>query len=597
MENVLITSARQEPVFLSPAPANVTLRGVTRTSAFMSYVILALGLLTAVIGSRMTLGAVSSVPIFDEWFEIHAIASAPNHWPPVSWIWSQHNEHRIVFYRLLLLADIHFFNGRHRIEFWGVLLTQWASFGLLIWLVLLGRLDGHLARATIGLGAFCLFCPTQWENTACGFGISFLLSIFFLLLALLGLFKYHSQAGEYQHRYVWLSVVAASVSTFANGNGVLTWPVLVAVGALLGMRARILLLYGLCGCIFLGLYLYHYTSPPIHADPFKSLQHPVLLLGYVVSYMGVILPPWFRSRNIVAESTGIIGVIGGLTSLAVVFFVPRWRKPLPVAFVGMILFSLGTAFLTSLGRLGLGIFSSRYQTFNLLFWLSAIGLCLIITDQAVPRLRSTLLVGIPLVMLAAITQFSVVLNAARMLKLQGEAGAVALLTGVPDTAAFQGLDPWTPGAVWEDISYLREQRLFMFSEPWATQMNEPLAKFYDAEPAGACKGQIAVERLSPQDLIAGDAGEDLRVTGWAVTGPTGQPAEQLLIVADGRIVGFGIGGLQLGTGKSKTFLMQRKFIDWSGLARVGPGIRSVDLYAINSRQSRHICLVASAAIP
>jgi hypothetical protein len=603
MSNPLIMGAKHQPSISSATSAKVRDRSESRTSALISYLILALGLLTSVIGSRMILGAISDVPLNDEWFAVHAIASAPNHQLPISWIWSQHNEHRILFYRLLLLADIHLLHGRHWIEFWSILLSQWASFGLLIWVVLLGCLGSCLTRAMIGLGAFCLFCPTQWENFTCAFQISFLLPTFFLLLALLALFKYHHQIAESRYRYLGLSLLAATASTAAQANGVLIWPVLVIAAALLGMRGRILVLYAVSGGVLLGLYLYHYASPPVHADPIKSIQHPVLLLRYIASYMGLNLPPWFRSRSIVAELTGMIGIIGGLILLAVVFLVPRWHNPLSIAFASLMLFSLGTAFMTGLGRLGLGVLGSRYQTVNLLFWLGAIGLCLMIADQTLPRLRNVVLVAVPLAILAAISQFHIVLNAGRMLTLQAEVGALAPLTGIPDRSTLLALDPWNPEAVWEDVPYLKEQRLFMFSAQWVSQMNQPLARFYDVESTGACKGQMRIEHLSAKDLIADDAGEDLRVAGWAVSGPEAEPAEKLLIVADGHIVGLGIGGLQPGAGKpflmerGKSFLMQRKFIDWSGLARVSSEVRSIDLYAVDRRQSRQVCLVASAAIP
>lgn len=589
-----------------PASAEVSGRGESRIFVLLSYFILALGLLTAVIGSRMILGAVSSVPIDDEWSFIHDIASAPNHQPPISWIWSQHNEHRMVFYRLLLLADIHFFHGSHWIEFWSMLLIQWASLGLLIWVVLLGRLDGSLARATIGLGAFCLFCPTQWHNFTWGIQGSFLLPPFFLLIALLLLFKYQSHTGKHRYLYPGLSVLAAFASSWTMGNGVLVWPVLAVAAWLLGMRVRILLLYAVSGCALLGLYLYHYVSPPAHSDPAKAIQHPLLLLYWVASYMGVILPPWLRIRNIVAEATGMIGIIGGLSLIAIVSLVPRWRKPLPVAFVSLMLLSLGTDFISALGRLDLGLpFASRYQTYNLLFWLGAIGLCLTIADQALPRLRSALLLAIPLIMLAAIRQFPIVLTAGRMFTLRGEAGAVAPVTGVSDKSALLDLYAWDAGFVWDDIPYLQEQKLFMFSGPWAAQVNQPLAKFYDVEPAGDCKGQMSIERLSAQDLVAADSANDLRITGWAVSGSAGEPAGKLLIVADGHIVGLAIGGLELSKNGalgptspgSKTFLMQKKFVDWSGLARVAPGVQSIDVYVIDAQQPRHVCLIASATVP
>ena len=95
-----------------------------RADKLLSYVILACGICTVGIGATQILTSHSLVPFWDEWTEIDAIATAPHHQLPLSWLWSQHNEHRIVFYRLLLLADIHVFHGKHWISFWNDLLRN-----------------------------------------------------------------------------------------------------------------------------------------------------------------------------------------------------------------------------------------------------------------------------------------------------------------------------------------------------------------------------------------------------------------------------------------------------------------------------------------
>src|SRR5438067_13817856 len=63
--------------------------------AVLSYIILACGLWTVIIGAKQIITAHSLVPMGDEWEEIDAVVSAPHEWPAISWLWTLHNEHRV----------------------------------------------------------------------------------------------------------------------------------------------------------------------------------------------------------------------------------------------------------------------------------------------------------------------------------------------------------------------------------------------------------------------------------------------------------------------------------------------------------------------
>ena len=95
-----------------------------RADRILSYLILACGICTVGVGARQIVTSHSLVPLWDEWTEIDAIATAPGHRLPLSWLWAQHSEHRVVFYRLLLLVDVHMFHGKHWISFWCMLAVQ-----------------------------------------------------------------------------------------------------------------------------------------------------------------------------------------------------------------------------------------------------------------------------------------------------------------------------------------------------------------------------------------------------------------------------------------------------------------------------------------
>jgi hypothetical protein len=568
----------------------------------LSYIILAFGLLTFVVGSYQILSSQSPVPMWDEWAEIDAIATAPHHQPPLTWLWSQHNEHRVVFYRLLLLADIHLFHGQHWISFWSMFAVQCALLGLLVWLLLREGLRGTLWRAVAGLGAFCLFCPSQWENFGWAFQISFLLPGFFLMLALLGLLEYARSAGPSKKRWIYLglSILAASAATYSNGNGVVVWPLLFSAAAVLRLRLRVLLAYAVSGFALIGSYLYHYASPPQHSSPWQSIRHPFAILDYTFKYLGVGLPPWARIRDALAVSSGAFGLLAALAAAAWVLTRSKWRKPLPIVLLGLMFYSLATAFITALGRIGFGpdqAFSSRYQTYNLLFWFSVVALWLLIVDEMGPFLRTVLLTAMAVVMFfAAAGLFPMCLRASRLRTLRWEAAALTFVIGVPDKQALAVLysDPSIP---WRDAEYFREQHLFMFSGSWYGHLNAPLASVYRVDSEERCAGQVDTAAPVPlEDSLTGKDSGGLRISGWAVDRPSGKPIRSLVITADGRIAGFAVGGLQRNTAGSKAFLKKSRFVEWSGYAHPAPGAAAMEVYAVGNR-GNELCHLATVTVP
>jgi hypothetical protein len=553
----------------------------------LSYAILGAGLLTFFVGAYQILSSHSPVPKWDEWHEIHAIASAPDHHPPLSWLWSQHNEHRLPFYRLLLLADVHFFHGNHWIMFLGILMVQSAFLMLLAWLLWWGGLRADMWRNGVGLAAFCLFCPTQWENFTWGLQILFFLSPFLFTVALAALLKYSCTPQESSHQwtYLALSILACGAATYSIGNGVAVWPIVIFIALALRLRARVIAMYALAACLFVGSYLYHYVSPNPDLSPLVSIRQPLSLFRFIAAYLGVALPPWISFRNTVAIATGCLGLLAATGVMVWLIRRRQWQKPLPLLLLGVMLFCIGTAFITALARVGLGLdaaFASRYQTFNLLFWFSVATSWLLIFRELRPPWRTSLLASIAVTMVLAATQFPLPLRAGLLITHRSEAAATALLTGIPDRKALSLLNT-DPDMIWRDEEYLRQQHLFMFSDWWRGQLDELVTDAYRIGPSEACQGQISLlEPVSREDLLAGDESAGLRIAGWAVDRASGDAVRKLIIVADGRISGFAIGGLQLETKGSKSFLKKSRFVEWSGSVRPPAGAGAVEVYAILS---------------
>jgi hypothetical protein len=602
--------------FETGAPADARNRvEFPRIDKLLSYVILACGIWTVGIGATQIVTSHSLVPFWDEWTEIDAIATAPHHQLPLSWLWSQHNEHRIVFYRLLLLADIHVFHGKHWISFWSMLAVQLLSLASLAWMLHFCGVRGTLWRSIVGLGGFALFCPAQWENFRWAFQISFLLPGFLLLLALSAVLKYQRSVQQLrpQWGYLALSILAAAAATYSNANGILLWPLLLLLAIALVPRVEVIACYAGFGVMFIGLYFYHYASPPGPSSPLHSLRHPLWICEYIAEYLGITHILWgVRIRNSFAISSGLFGL---LVALAVVVMV-LWRQnrePLQFALLGVTFFATATAFLTALGRLNLGLeqaFSSRYQTFNLLFWFSTVSLLLLLVDRTNPLLRTLLLAAMGAAMLLAFATFPLALETSRTRTQRAEAAATALLSGVPDKDAM-GVLYDEPIVVWRDADYFRQQHLFMFSDVKNDQLGQLLSSTYQSSPPLRCEGRVTtVQQLPPEELLGGSAAGAFGISGFATDRFSQAPVRRLVFVSDNKIVGYGasIGGfsaekknilfvLSGSSGVQQSEIVPKKDSDkWLGFSRQPRNAASIDVYALDSSVDT-ACRLATVEVP
>jgi hypothetical protein len=602
--------------FETGAPADARNRvEFPRIDKLLSYVILACGICTVGIGATQILTSHSLVPFWDEWTEIDAIATAPHHQLPLSWLWSQHNEHRIVFYRLLLLADIHVFHGKHWISFWSMLAVQLLSLACLAWMLHFCGVRGTLWRAIVGLGAFALFCPAQWENFRWAFQISFLLPGFLLLLALSAVLKYQRSVQQLRPQWVYLalSILAAAAATYSNANGILLWPLLLLVAIALVPRVEVIACYAGFGVMFIGLYFYHYVSPPGPSSPLDSLRHPLWICEYIAEYLGITHILWgVRIPNAFAISSGLFGLLVALAVVVMVLWRQK-REPLQVALLGFTFFATATASLTALGRLNLGLeqaFSSRYQTFNLLFWFSTVSLLLLRVDRTNPFLRTLLLSAMGAAMLVAFATFPLALETSRTRTQRAEAAATALLSGVPDKDAMEVLYD-QPIVVWRDADYFREQHLFMFSDVRNDQLGQSLSSTYQSSPSLRCEGQVTtVQRLPPGELLGGGDADAFGISGLAKDRFSQAPVRRLVFVSDNRIVGYGasIGGfsaakknilfvLSGSSGVQQSEIVAKKdSYKWLGFSRLPRNAASIDVYALDSSADR-ACRLATVEVP
>lgn len=565
-------------------------------SAVLSYAILLVGLLTAGAAVYMVIASYSSLPSTDGWEQIDTAMQGMNPLSP-AWLWTQHNEHRMVVSKLFLAADLLLFRATQKFLLTSILVTQFLLLMVLAWSMrALGGWRGTVWRTGVGMAAFCLFWPTQWENLVIGFSICFILLELFSTLSFVGLMLYwkHSERSDDRHAWVYLlfSILAALGATYSLANGNLLWPLLVAAALLLRLPRLAVLSFLITGTVSTALYLHDYHRPLGHGDPVSSMRTPLEILQYIATYFG---SPWVRHDVPLATLIGI----GGLAAAVFVLF--RFRaylragRPFPVLLVLILLFCLGTAFITSLGRLNFGIrqaFASRYHTFALLFW-CCLGLLLLMSDSVMTKKQVRFLV-VQICILGIIVWSSHItrndIRGARIRGFQINVAATAMFVGVRDDLQFAKAAITNPGAVAAEAQFMEKNGLSAYSDNAYTQIGKPLESVYKLASPTECTGMV--------DSMAAVAGSGqtpaLRVAGWVWDREHQRPPSAIVITEAGVITGLGaVGGWRPMTLVDNHWIKDG-YIGYAGYARMVKPDTVVKLYAVLRGSPQSACYFATA---
>jgi hypothetical protein len=532
----------------------------------------------------------SSLPFWDGWVEIDFPATGSI--SVLEWLWTQHNEHRLVISRLFMLADLHWFHARQ------VLLLSTIFAILCLQVVVLGwsmRVVGgwrsSLWRTGMGLAAFCLLCPSLWEMLVWGECVCFALPGLFAILSIVGLMLYWMRAQDplskpTTWRYLLLSVAAALGGSWSLLNGSLLWPLLFCAAALLRVR-RAVLTYAIAGLLSTAAYLYDY-SPPSYA--LNSARTPLATAEYLATYFG---SSWVNDKFRLAVFLGLVGLVACFVLVLQLPGYVRRSRPLHVQLILIMLFCAGTGFITAFGRSGFGLIqasTSRYQAFALLFW-CCLGLLLLASVVSRQHGRSGAILLMQLVILATMLGASMYarnpLIRARIHGFKINTAATSLITGVADTDNLK----WVyrrPSYLFTLVPYMRQKHLSVFSEPISDLLDKPLTSEFELAPPSECTGalesSVAMNHATPPSL---------RISGWAWDYTRKEPPVAIVATSEGMITGVGAVGDWRLMDKAARPWMTTNFIGYTGYVQASRPLGPVEIYAILSGNPATACLIAS----
>ena len=552
--------------------------------------ILLAGLSTLLLSIYTVRVSYSSLPYADGWREIDPLVTRIS---PLSvrWLWWQQNEHRLIIPKLLLAVDLLWFHANQLLLLFSIFAIQCAHLGVLGWSMRrLAGWRGALWRTGFGLAAFCLFCPSQWENFVWGFQTCFVLPGLFASLSFVWLLLYFIRTRETTRPWVFLilSVVAALCATYSLANGMLLWPLLLGAALLLGMGRAVVTLFTAVGAVTAATYFIGYTHPPHHASLATSVQSPLRLLKYIAVYFG---STWFHERMHPSELLGIAGLVLAAALLWRLRGATSRQNPFSIQIALTLLFCVGTAVITSLGRLNFGAtqaFSSRYQTVALLFW-CFLGLGALLILSAGKNFSTALVVAqICLVIIVArgavLAPFAI--RDARWHGFQLNAAASALRSGVYDPAQFYYVGLVRPEYLFSAVPLMRQNRLSIFSRDSERPTGVPLTSLFP-HMSDDCIGAV-----DPVARIEGSR-PGLRVTGWAWDREHHRPALAVVLVRNGAVDAWAaVGswrGFVLANGRKA-----ENYVGFTGYLGDDRQSQAVAVYAVLDSHPGTACLVESS---
>ena len=503
-----------------------------------------------------------------------------------------HGGHRLLFPRLLYLAEYKLFDGGNVFLVSVGVALQLVLAAIVARAVWIERRRSGAALTAFGLGlvAMLAFSATQLENFVRPWNVHWFLVNASVAISLAAALRVGDAVRSPSEAAAWgwwlLASAAAWVASYSMATGLLSWPLLLLLGFLWRWWPRLLVAIGLEGALAMVVYLR--GTRVLEAG--SSLTSGGALVEWFLACLGS--PLSWLSRD--AGSALALGATLAAAARLLRLVARRSKASRgECLLVGLMLFSWGAAALIALGRTSLWPESweaARYQTIVLLFWLSLLLLALLALrgERLHQRVLRPLLVLAAVIWLAA----AVLPGHFRQAEVIGSfvakvrAANLALLFGVshrPDyvyvlTFSDRKLGLDSAAAHWD---FLRERGLGVFSDPRRDLLGRVLDEAFASADPDLCRGEVI-----RADRVPTRRGPALRLRGWAWDVAASRPPSYLLATNARRsIVGLG-SPLRRRLGPPGWREEERP--EWHGYARARSG--PLDVWAL--LESGGVCRIA-----
>lgn len=289
-------------------------------------------------------------------------------------LWMRHNEHRILFPRIVMVALAYISNWNICYEITANVILGICIFGLIIYQINKIKEYGKIKGLVLFGISLLVFSVSQAENWLWGWQMQIFMNVAAFIA---GVFLLASQQANWCK--LILACIAGIVATYSFANGICFWGIGFCIILLQKRHMEIhskylyIVVWVITSCLVMFSFFYNYQRPRDQPLLWFITQNPEQSLQYFLVYLGA---PLASFSSTVATIFGLMGLIGFLW-LAYCCFNLYKRKTQDycsvLPWLALIVYSITSAMITTLGRAELGVsqaLSSRYITISNLMWIS-----------------------------------------------------------------------------------------------------------------------------------------------------------------------------------------------------------------------------------
>lgn len=286
-------------------------------------------------------------------------------------LFAQHNEHRLIFPRIIMLIIAYLTHYNTVIEMYFSWIFAAITLALMFKMYTLDFGNSTFALMKFIPIAWIMFSFRQFENILWGWQIQIYLSVLGFVASI-----YMLEKSEKINYSFLISIFGGIVSTFSFMNGLIVWPVGLIFIILSKMKNKrvFTIAWALIGILVWSIYFYNWTKPSYHPSLSFAEENPISGITYLITNVGA--PLAFEQSYAL-----LIGIILVISIVILILIMIKNRLITKNAkWLSFILFSLMTSLALTIGRSGFGVeqaLSSRYVTFTSL---GIVGLYLIIVS-------------------------------------------------------------------------------------------------------------------------------------------------------------------------------------------------------------------------
>lgn len=325
------------------------------------------------------------VPVWDQWCLVPLIEKSYQGTLSIHDLWTQHNEHRILFPRIimLILARISGWSTSYELAVNLLFAAGILAVSMYQTRITLKCIGNHGTNWLLPITSLMVFSLNQWENWLWGWQMTMLLNVFAVVTGIILLAN-----PEFRWSRFLVALLLGVVATYSFANGIMYWPIgLLLLFLASPKRKSSVALWVAAGLITVSSYLYDYQKPPHHPSIWIILKQPIGYSKYVFSYLGASVV------NFSMIGAFVVGLLGSIGFWCMIWLLVRRRYRFQVLtpYVGLSLYSIGSALITGIARVGFGsaqAMTSRYMTISSPFWFSNIVLLYSIASSNDLRTKS-----------------------------------------------------------------------------------------------------------------------------------------------------------------------------------------------------------------